>query len=366
MKLNDPIVVIGAGLAGLTAAWALQKSGYPTLVLERTAYPGGRLDTMRADGCIVDTAVTYFERKDRTIAQLLRVCGLDEQAVAIQGGVGTLSEDGSAPKPRAGDFSIDRLALRDGIDRLPRALAELVPVRYGTPVTAVRWDNEDHTFWFEGPNGEPIQDPATADLLTAAGVVLTANPVDLLSLARRSGSFGALAPTLERVRTAPMYVGIFTVPRIAGDYYGFRGAWNSSLEWLAFEEKKARNRAPAEHSIVVAQASAHRSEKLHAMSDSEALNAFWNEDLRRCVKALPESFLWARSAWWPFARIVGPAPQLPANWTNPAGIPLAVAGDWTGTGRLEDAAQSGLAAAQRIVDLCATVHRTLGAAHIPG
>ena len=43
------VVIIGAGLAGLSAAHQLQKSGYKVLVLEAKAHAGGRVHTVRLE-----------------------------------------------------------------------------------------------------------------------------------------------------------------------------------------------------------------------------------------------------------------------------------------------------------------------------
>lgn len=45
-----PVVVIGAGLAGLTAAARLARNGIPVVVLESSAEPGGRARTTERDG----------------------------------------------------------------------------------------------------------------------------------------------------------------------------------------------------------------------------------------------------------------------------------------------------------------------------
>ena len=42
------VVVLGAGLAGLAAAWNLVREGYDVVVLEATHRPGGRVRTVRA------------------------------------------------------------------------------------------------------------------------------------------------------------------------------------------------------------------------------------------------------------------------------------------------------------------------------
>ena len=41
------VVVLGAGLAGLAAAWNLMSEGYDVLVFEAQDIPGGRVKTIR-------------------------------------------------------------------------------------------------------------------------------------------------------------------------------------------------------------------------------------------------------------------------------------------------------------------------------
>ena len=48
-------VVIGGGIAGLTAARARQRAGVETLILERGQEPGGVIRTVRRDGFLLET-----------------------------------------------------------------------------------------------------------------------------------------------------------------------------------------------------------------------------------------------------------------------------------------------------------------------
>ena len=51
-------VVVGAGLAGLTAAYRLKQAGWAVNVLERSHYPGGRAASLRKGGYLIDTGAT--------------------------------------------------------------------------------------------------------------------------------------------------------------------------------------------------------------------------------------------------------------------------------------------------------------------
>jgi len=48
------VVVVGAGLAGLSAAWRLREAGCDVHVVETSSHAGGRLATERIDGFVVD------------------------------------------------------------------------------------------------------------------------------------------------------------------------------------------------------------------------------------------------------------------------------------------------------------------------
>lgn len=50
--------VVGAGIAGLTAAYRLEQAGWRTTVFEATDHPGGRVETIARDGFLLDTGAT--------------------------------------------------------------------------------------------------------------------------------------------------------------------------------------------------------------------------------------------------------------------------------------------------------------------
>ncbi|MFZ2175071.1 MAG: phytoene desaturase family protein [Rhodococcus sp. (in: high G+C Gram-positive bacteria)] len=64
---SDHIVVVGAGLAGLSAALHLRGAGKRVTVLERESTPGGRVGTYKLDGYAIDNGATVL-----TMPELVR------------------------------------------------------------------------------------------------------------------------------------------------------------------------------------------------------------------------------------------------------------------------------------------------------
>ena len=76
----NPVVVIGAGLAGLAAACHLTGQGYDVTVVEREDVPGGRNGLLQRDGFTFDTGPTVLTMPD-LIADALRAVGSDLSAL---------------------------------------------------------------------------------------------------------------------------------------------------------------------------------------------------------------------------------------------------------------------------------------------
>jgi monoamine oxidase len=64
MPTSATVVVVGAGLAGLTAAYRLEQAGIDSVVLEASSHVGGRVDTIHFPDCTTAEAhmEEYFER----------------------------------------------------------------------------------------------------------------------------------------------------------------------------------------------------------------------------------------------------------------------------------------------------------------
>lgn len=69
-------VVVGAGIAGLTASYRLQQAGWEVEVFESEPRAGGRVETIAQNGYRVDTGATAFAARYPIATQLARELGL--------------------------------------------------------------------------------------------------------------------------------------------------------------------------------------------------------------------------------------------------------------------------------------------------
>ena len=75
------VAVVGAGLAGLSAAWELQLAGADVVVLDAERHSGGVIVTERRDGFIVEGGPDGFLAAEPHIQELAREVGIGERLV---------------------------------------------------------------------------------------------------------------------------------------------------------------------------------------------------------------------------------------------------------------------------------------------
>ncbi|ROR92847.1 NAD(P)/FAD-dependent oxidoreductase [Nocardioides aurantiacus] len=75
------VAVIGAGIAGLTCARALEKSGLDVRLLERSARVGGRVGTDVVDGFRVDRGFSWLDAQHPVVRQVADVAALNPRPI---------------------------------------------------------------------------------------------------------------------------------------------------------------------------------------------------------------------------------------------------------------------------------------------
>ena len=89
-KPRRRVLVLGAGLAGLAAAYELDRAGFGVTVLEARSRPGGRVLTYRdpfADGLYAEMGAEYVDADDEDTIRFCRAFGLKIMTAKLYDGV---------------------------------------------------------------------------------------------------------------------------------------------------------------------------------------------------------------------------------------------------------------------------------------
>jgi len=109
--VNEKAIVIGAGIAGLTAAFRLKEAGFDVTVLEADDHVGGRMATIERDGFLLDTAAAILPTTYTQMVKLIADAGLSGETVPTSDLVGIVRE-GTTHRIRGGRAVADALATR--------------------------------------------------------------------------------------------------------------------------------------------------------------------------------------------------------------------------------------------------------------
>lgn len=76
---SQHVIIVGAGIAGLAAAWRLQRACYTVTVLERETHVGGRMATIERDGYHLALGAVWLPQSYHHMIQLVAEAGLTPQ-----------------------------------------------------------------------------------------------------------------------------------------------------------------------------------------------------------------------------------------------------------------------------------------------
>jgi len=122
------IIIIGSGIAGLTAAWCLQQGGHDVEVLERDAGPGGRMRSEQRGDFVVDRGAQFIASGYKNLHALAAEVGLAAEIRPLARASNAILRGGEL---HAGDYNSLPAFLRSPLLtltsklRLPRLLFEV-------------------------------------------------------------------------------------------------------------------------------------------------------------------------------------------------------------------------------------------------
>ncbi len=322
------IAVIGAGIAGLSCATALQYAGLKVTVFDKSRGAAGRMSTRRGDGWQCDHGAQYFTarhpafRAEVTRWQQAGVAGLWAPRLRV-----IASE--SAAERTLHDSSIERFV---GIPRMTapaRLLADALTLRAQTTVTQLQ-HHEDGWRLLTAEHGWLNE---CFDALLLAVPAPQAEP-----LLRQA------APRLAALAGSAVMRGSWTIMLRypAPLELGFDAAFvnHDPLRWIACDSSKPGRTG---EETWVLQASAAWSEA-HLEDSAESVAAI----LIGAFSALGAPAPNARTAHrWRYAD-TEPALDISCAWDSETGVGLC--GDWLNGGKIEGAWLSGQALARQVVE----------------
>jgi len=132
--MQEDVIVVGAGVAGLSLARQLARRGIRVRVIERARGVGGRCATRRIDGRPVDHGVPLLHGRGEEIREAFEEM---EGAGLLPGWPGRVVGEGTACQPQAYDTRSRRLAVEEGVSAFAKHLARDVEVELETPVVSI-------------------------------------------------------------------------------------------------------------------------------------------------------------------------------------------------------------------------------------
>jgi monoamine oxidase len=170
--------VVGAGFAGLAAAWTLRRAGAEVTVLEARKRVGGRVHSLRMpSGAVAELGAEFVEHDHRVLAATAAALGV---ALAPAG----MSYGDREPR---GGRPVSRATLRAEVERLGQMVAERRPLLRETSVAALL--------------DELPLDPAARDAIAARVQISAAQPLDRLAASSLEHA-GSTFDTHESMRIA--------------------------------------------------------------------------------------------------------------------------------------------------------------------
>jgi renalase len=313
------VVVVGAGLAGLVCAQALQQRGYRVVVVEKSRGLGGRLATRRLPQGFADHGVRYLENQGDLSQQLIQV--LLNQSVI---------------HPWTTEENIQRYASPNGITAAAKVLANGLTIARGQRVQSVAFDRLwDLTL-------EPVDQPMPNVVAKSLVMAIPApQAVTLLEpLAELPGEF------LAKIRSLTFDPCMTAIATYADDlqlpsWKALTLTQDEAIAWVCFENSKSDH---ATHPVLTVQSSAAFAEQNFDAEDLQAIGRQLLDRVAPVIPQLPAPDILQVHRWrYAFARN-----PLPETFLSADSLPLVCAGDWCGGRSIESALRSGLAAAAAI------------------
>lgn len=317
--MGSKCTVVGAGIAGLSAAIELRNQGHNVVVFERAPGPGGRAATRRVEGIEMpkaargaslafDHGAQYLTARDPRFQQVVDGWLRNRIIAKWDGRIVSFDSEGWEDLATA----TDRYVGIPGMNAIAVAMADGLDVRYGHRIESI-----------EALLGE-------FDRVIVAVAAEHAKPL--------VAHIPTLAAALAPVVTRPCWAVLAAFEEPVPARFDAAFVHGSPLGWLARNQSKPKREWKVDAWVLHATTSWSRA---HDNDDPEMVGSFLMEAFHDLVpKGLPRAFYASAHRW----RYAVADPPLAVGAIHHGQITLC--GDWCLGTRIEDAFLSGLAAAR--------------------
>lgn len=321
------VAVVGAGIAGLTAARTLRDHGVPVTVFDKSRGPSGRMSTRRADeGEQFDHGAQYFTARDPAFRWRVEAWAQAGVVARWEARFGTLGPDGFSPEPPPGP----RWVGAPRMSRIGRHLAEGLDLETGVRITELE----------RAGHGWTLRDSGGDDRGHFDRVLLAVPAPQAVPLLSAAPALSARAASARMVACQALMLAFDAPLELPFDGVRVRGG---PLAWLARDTTKPGR--PSGERWVVHATPAHSAAHLEESPESAATRLLAAFQSLTGVTATPRRAVAHR---WRFARPADDRVEGERAHFDPD-LNLGMAGDWLVGARVEGAWQSGAALAGRVL-----------------
>jgi renalase len=317
------ILIIGAGVAGLTVARELQKVGRDVVVLEKSRGLAGRSATRTINGVRVDHGAQYFTARDTRFQMQVDEWLAQGHLKIWSHGFHRLTNNG-LQEPESGH---PRYVFPNGMNSFGKLLDEGLNIRTETKVTRVQ--PKQNAWLVSSDTGETFE---------ARTLILNLPPDQALALC--DFDLGTIHHQLERVVMEPCFALMLCFEKsLAPEWQGVHVDIPSSISWISYDSSK---RSSANETVLVVHSTPQFARE-HFEDNPETVKSSLFSALCALLSVFNQP-LWTDLQRWKYALASRFLEQPFLQHSHS----LYFCGDWCGGARLEAAYLSGLELANHL------------------
>lgn len=313
------VALVGAGIAGLSAATALRGHGHDVVVFERARGPGGRAATRRVDGIDMpkaargatlafDHGAQYFTVRDPRFQTVVDGWLRDRIVAKWEGRIVSFDSEGGEELTT----TADRYVGIPGMSAIARAMADALEVRYEQRIESL--------------------DPLLREFDRVILAVTADQAKPLVA------HIPELSTTLANVVSQPCWAVLAAFEERVPARFDGAFVHGSPLGWVARNQSKPKREWKVDTWVLHATTTWSL---MHLDDDPEVVGSVLMEAFHDLIpNGLPRAFYATAHRW----RLASVTPPLAVGAIHHEESRLTLCGDWCLGNRIEDAFLSGLAA----------------------